>query len=133
MKKIRKERITKISDKNFFAILRENAGLYARTARAIEKQLGIKYTRQSVKERAEKHPQILKDIEEEVLDIAEEGLNSVMRSRSESIKLDAIKFFLKNKGKVRGYVEKQNIEHTIKQCTPIFPDVSKNEGDKQTT
>ncbi len=113
MKKIRKERITKISDKNFFAILRENAGLYARTARAIEKQLGIKYTRQSVKERAEKHPQILKDIEEEVLDIAEEGLNSVMRSRSESIKLDAIKFFLKNKGKVRGYVEKQNIEHSL--------------------
>lgn len=113
MKKIRKERITKISDKNFFAILRENAGLYARTARAIEKQLGIKYTRQSVKERAEKHPQILKDIEEEVLDIAEEGLNSVMRSRSESIKLDAIKFFLKNKGKVRGYVEKQSIEHSL--------------------
>jgi hypothetical protein len=94
MKKIKKERVIKISDKNFFNILRENGGLYARTARAIERQLGITYTRQSVKERAEKHPEILNDIKEEVLDIAEEGLVSLMRSRNEPVKLDSTKFFL---------------------------------------
>ena len=114
MKKIKKERVIKISDKNFFNILRENGGLYARTARAIERQLGITYTRQSVKERAEKHPEILNDIKEEVLDIAEEGLVSLMRSRNEPVKLDSTKFILKTKGKSRGYVETQNIDHTTK-------------------
>ena len=133
MKKIKKERVIKISDKNFFNILRENGGLYARTARAIERQLGITYTRQSVKERAEKHPEILNDIKEEVLDIAEEGLVSLMRSRNEPVKLDSTKFFLKTKGKSRGYIEKQAFDVELKQCIPIFPDVSKNEGDKQAT
>tara|TARA_R110000868_G_scaffold193720_1_gene438883 strand:- start:49 stop:426 length:378 start_codon:yes stop_codon:yes gene_type:complete len=101
--------MSKIDDNRFFAILRESAGLYARAARAIEKETGEDYTRQAVKDRAAKHPEILKDINEQNYDIAEEGLHSLMRSRDEKIKLRSIEFYLKTKGKTRGYIERQEI------------------------
>ena len=96
----------KLSDNEFFTILRENAGLYARTARAIEKQYNVPYTRQAVKDRAENHPDILDDIKQENLDIAEEGLHSLMRDKDKRIKKDAIFFYLKGPGKNRGYAER---------------------------
>jgi len=34
----------KITDEQFFAALRESAGLYARAARIIEKEYGVSYT-----------------------------------------------------------------------------------------
>jgi hypothetical protein len=105
--KMRKTR--KLTDKEFWDILRANAGLYARTARAIEKQFGIEYTRQSVKERAEKNKELLADIEEENIDIAEEALHSLMRSKNERIRMQAVQLVLKTKGKQRGYVERQEL------------------------
>jgi hypothetical protein len=105
-KTTKKRRVRKLTDAEFFAVLRENAGIYARTARAIEKQYGISYTRQSVKYRAELNPDELKDIEEQNIDIAEEGLHSLMRSTNERIKLKAIETYLKTKGRTRGYSDK---------------------------
>lgn len=99
----------KLSKAEFISILRENAGLFARTARAIEKQYGVKFSRQSVRERALKHPEELKDIEEQNIDVAEEGLHSLMRSKNERVKLQAIKMYLQTKGKKRGYIERKEI------------------------
>ena len=99
----------RLTNKEFWSILRENAGLYARTARAIEKQFGMSYSRQAVKDRAEKNPEMLADILEENLDIAEEGLHSLMRSKTEKIRFNAIQLFLKTKGKNRGYSERNEI------------------------
>lgn len=99
----------KVSDNEFWEILRENAGIYARTARAIEKQFNIQYSRQAVKERAEKNIERLNDIREQNFDVAEEGLMSLMRSKAERIKLDSIKFYLERKGKDRGYSSRQEI------------------------
>jgi hypothetical protein len=45
----------KLTDEEFDAIYRENFGLCALTAKAIEKQYGIKYSRQAVRQRAEKY------------------------------------------------------------------------------
>jgi hypothetical protein len=113
-KKIKKSHNRKISDEQFFSVLRENAGLYARTAREIERQFKVKYTRQSVRQRAEAHPEIMRDIEEENLDIAEDGLKTMISEDNEVgyLRLDAIKFFLKTKGKKRGYAEGSEIKHS---------------------
>lgn len=101
--------MSKIDDNRFFAILRESAGLYARAARAIAIETGEDYTRQAAENRAKKHPEILKDIDEQNYDVAEEGLHSLMRSKDEKIKLRAIEFYLKTKAKRRGYIERQEI------------------------
>jgi len=124
-------KIKKISDKEFLTILRENAGLFSRTARAIQKQFGIEYTRQAVRERALKHPEILKDIEEENIDIAEEGLHSLMRSKNETIRLKAVELFLKTKGRRRGYSEKIEIDQNIRTKEPPTIRIIKSDEQKK--
>ncbi len=126
-------KLKKISDKEFFAVLRENAGLYARTAKAIEQQFQITYTRQAVRDRAEKHPEVLADIEEENIDVAEAGLHSLMSADDDRVKLKAIELYLKTKGKKRGYVEKQEVEHSGSMMFDILlptPDEVDNDGEQ---
>ena len=101
----------KISDKAFLQILRENAGLYSKTAKAIQRQYNIDFSRQAARARALEHPQELEDIREETIDLAEEGLFSLMQSEDERIKLRAIEMFLKNKGKNRGYSERLETDY----------------------
>jgi len=109
----------KISDKEFFAILRENAGLFARTARAIAKQFNIEYSRQAVMDRALKNKDIYNDILEENIDVAEEGLHSLMRSKIETVRMRAIELYLKTKGKNRGYIERQERDINIKDINNL--------------
>jgi hypothetical protein len=100
----------KVNDAEFWSELRKNKALYSRTARALELKYNITYTRQAVRERAEKDLDQLNDIVEENLDVAEEIHHNLMRSKDEKIQIKASQFYLKNKGKGRGYVEKQQIE-----------------------
>ena len=44
------------------------------------------------------------------IDIAEEGLQQLIRTGTPSVKLRAIELFLKTRGKKRGYVERQETE-----------------------
>jgi len=103
----KRSRLTKAQ---FLEILRDNAGLYARTSRAIEKVYGFPMTRQAVRQRAEKYPEELKDIQEQTIDVAEETVLDVMRKGKDRERLDAAKFLLKTIGRIRGYVEKQEID-----------------------
>src|SRR6188768_254468 len=104
-----------LSDEEFFKILRENAGLFARTAKAITETYGINYSRQAARERALKQPEVLADIEDESLDLAEGGMNDLMKSLDEDVKFKSCQFMLKTKGKKRGYVERQEV-------VPMDPD-----------
>lgn len=122
-----KERVTKLTDKQFWTILRKNAGLYARTARAIEKEWGIDYTRQAVKLRAERQPDRLADILEETVDLAEEGLHDLMRNPLPNIRLKAIELYLKSKGSNRGYHQKEAVSHSGEVSVNVtFVDESAN-------
>lgn len=98
----------RLTDKEFWSILKANAGLYQRTATAIEKKYNRPYTRQSVKERAEKHPERLAEIKEATIDTAEGGLLGLMGSSDERVRLRAIQYYLDNQGKKRGYVKQVN-------------------------
>jgi hypothetical protein len=51
----------KLTDAEFDEIYKENFGLCALTAKAIEKKYGIKYSRQAVRQRSEKYTQKEKD------------------------------------------------------------------------
>jgi len=100
------------------AILRKNAGIYARTARAIENEFRVTMSRQAVRIRAENHSEELDDIIQESIDIAEAGLQDLMESEDERVKLQAIMFVLKTKGANRGYSEKLEVE--TRQMPPIY-------------
>ena len=100
----------KLTDEQFLSILRENAGLYSQTAKAIERQFKIKYSRQAARERAEKFPKEVAEIEEHNLDCAEHGLHTLIKTSTGTVKLKALELLLKTKGKKRGYVERREIE-----------------------
>lgn len=104
-----------LSDEEFFSILRENAGLFARTAKAISETYGIEYSRQAARQRALMSPEILADIDDESLDLAEGGMNDLMKSLDEDVKFKSCQFVLKTKGKKRGYVERTEV-------SPVDPD-----------
>lgn len=99
----------KISDSAFLSILRENGGLYAKTAAAIRDQFGIEYSRQAVRQRAADHKDEVEDINEEVQDNAEAGLQTLMKSTDEKIMLDAVKYYLNSKAKARGYTTRTEL------------------------
>lgn len=99
----------KLSDEQFFAILRENAGLFAKTAHAIKAAHGIDFTRQAVRQRALDHKDILDDIDDEAGDAAEDGMLTLSKSIDEKIRFQACQFLLRTRWKKRGYVERQEI------------------------
>lgn len=125
----------KLSDQEFLAFLRENAGIYARTARAINKAYpSLGYTRQSVRNRSAKFKEELEDIQEQNIDIAEEGLHSLMRSKSPQVQLKAIDVFLRAKGRRRGYGDRLDLTSGDKPLAPFngtipIVRVTENAGD----
>lgn len=99
-----------LGETEFLTILRENGGLYAKTAKAISELTGIPISRQAVYQRAQNYPEVLKDIKEEIIDGAEDGLADLMKCDDNRIKLEAIKLYLKTQAKSRGYIEKQEVD-----------------------
>lgn len=107
----------RLSKKEFWAALTEAGGLYARCARIIKEKHGFAITRQAVRERAEREPDRLMELVETGLDLAEEKLQQLFDSKSERIRLRALEFYLRSKGKGRGYSERTEI--TGADGTPI--------------
>lgn len=111
MAKAKQQALTK---KEFLAILRENGGLFARTARAIEKKYNRTYSRQAVQARALKYPKELADIEEENIDVAEEFLHGAIRdAKNKTVQIKAVELYLKTKGRTRGYGDKLDITGNV--------------------
>ncbi len=117
------EKSRKVSEKRFWEILRANGGLLAMTAKQISEECGTSYTRQAVRDRAMKKPELLADIQNEVVDIAESRLNELMKSADERVALRACEFYLDRKGKHRGYTTKQEFDVTSNGQTVSMPPV----------
>ena len=97
----------KLTDEEFLTALRENNGMYAPTARAIEEKYGISYSRQAVRDRAGSFPEELKDIREQIVETLEtELMKCAMQDENLNVKLKAILFGLNALGRKRGYGKK---------------------------
>lgn len=99
----------RLSNKEYWECLAEAGGLYARCARIINERYSMSFTRQAVRERAEKDPDQLMQIVETGLDIAEEKYLQLFESTNERIKLKALQFYLRTKGKDRGYTLRDEV------------------------
>ena len=99
----------RLSKKEFWNCLSEAGGLYARCARLIEEKYGTSISRQAVRERAEKDPDLLMQIVETGLDLAEERLQQLFDSKNERVRLRSLEFYLRTKGRSRGYAERKEL------------------------
>jgi hypothetical protein len=69
----------KITEEQFHETLIENQGKFARTAEAIKAKYGVHYSRQAVRERAQKYEEELRQFEIDFIELAEEALKQVMQ------------------------------------------------------
>lgn len=112
----------KISETEFVAFLRNNGGVYSRTADAITRHLrkltgdpDASYSRQAVKYRAEQLPaEVLESIEDETWDLVAGGLQDSLQSDDQGIKLKAVALGMRYLGSKYGIVE-----HTVQTTKKI--------------
>lgn len=112
----------KVTDAEFLAFLRAGMGLFHRTAKLIQNEgknhdPNFTYSRQAVEDRAKRlDPQILADIRNTVLDIAEDvQIRHMHLLDNPNVAQRASEFVLSRIGKDRGYVERKEIESVGKQ------------------
>lgn len=99
----------KISEKRFWEILAKHDGVYAATATAISKEINQKYSRTSVKERAERDMPRLNEIREALTDFAETQQKNLMKAKNMVVRQRAVEFYLERKGKKRGWLKKSSL------------------------
>jgi hypothetical protein len=90
----------KLTDEEFLKILKENCGMYGLTAVAIQKKYGIPYTRQAVRDRAQRHPDFIKELEEENFEIVNLTFLELMKQKENLyVRLNSAKFYAATKCK----------------------------------
>lgn len=102
----------KVTDEQFWAAMEEAGGICSKAAKIIEKEFDVTFSRQAAHKRAKEDPERHMMIREKIVDIAEEGLLSLLQSEDEKVKAQMAKFALSTLGKHRGFVEKQEVDHT---------------------
>ena len=91
----------KLNDEEFLAILRKNCGLFGPTAIAIQKKYKIPFSRQAVRDRANKYPELLQELQEEGIDQAHLTFLELMKqTKDPNIRFKAARFYAQTKGKV---------------------------------
>jgi len=102
-----------ISEKQVEAALRSSGGFISQTAKRLHRTPDAIYKRIQSSEYLKK---IKFEIDDAYLDLAESKLIKKMNQED----LGALCFYLKCKGKHRGYVEKQQLEHSGDAQNPII-------------
>lgn len=133
--------MTKVSDKRFWSALEENGGLFSQTAKHLFEKHGIEISRQSIRERANKDPQRLIDIEDgEFADKARGVLHQHMDltgKDEQMIRQRAAEYYLRYKGSKHGFVESSRMDITsggekIKFPIPVIRRSEKKKNAKGT-
>lgn len=107
----------KVTDSQLIEALRASSGLITFAAKRIT-EAGTKISAQAISERILRNPELKKaadEISNAILDMAEAALFKKIQGGD----LGAIIWLLKCKGKSRGYVERQEIEHSGPNGGPI--------------
>lgn len=104
----------KVTQHQFEEAIRKTGGLYSATVNYIKKKWKVDITRQSVKERAEKNPELLQEVRESAKDKAESVVFELMGAKNDAIKFKSATYYLDRLGTDRGYVVKSAIDHTSK-------------------
>ena len=100
--------MAKVTEEQLIDAIKKNAGIVADVVKSLHKEYGIDITRDAIYKRKESNPAIaaaFDEAEDEMLDIAESKLIKAIK-RGE---MKPIMFYLRTKGKRRGYAERQEI------------------------
>lgn len=119
----------KIPKEQLIDAIKKNAGIVSGILRTLEKDYKIKVTRNAIYERKYSDPDVadaFTEAEETVLDVAENRVVTAVNSGERW----AVTFYLKTKGRKRGYAERQEIvgaDGQPIQITDPLADFSKEE------
>ena len=102
----------KVTQHQFEEAIRKTGGLYSASVNYIKKKWRIDITRQSVKERAEKNPELLQEVREAAKDKAESVVFDCMSDKNSTVKFKAATYYLDRLGADRGYLIKNHLDHT---------------------
>lgn len=97
--------------------LRASGGIYSAASQWIAENIGVNYSRQAIAKRIASSPElqkILDDVTEETIDVAECRLQELIASGN----VTAILFYLRTKGKHRGYTERQELTGVTETGAP---------------
>ena len=98
----------KVTNGQLIDAIKKNAGIVSGILQTLKKEYGIEMQRQSIYDRKNSDPEIAAafiEAEEVISDVAENRLLDAIRSGN----MKAVMFYLKTKGKKRGYVERQEM------------------------
>ena len=119
----------KIPKEQLIDAIKKNAGIVSGILRTLEKDYKIKVTRNAIYERKYSDPDVadaFTEAEETVLDVAENRVVTAVNNGERW----AVTFYLKTKGRKRGYAERQEIvgaDGQPIQITDPLADFSKEE------
>lgn len=125
------ERQGRLKGKEYYSVrqvadaLRATGGIMTQAAKLLKDATGLGHYRKSdmIRRYIEKHPElqaVMRDIEERTLDLAETKLVSAIRNEQRQDHLRAVCFYLKHKGKGRGYVGRSEV--TGADGVPLYPE-----------
>ena len=111
--------MAKVTEEQLIDAIKKNAGIVSGILTTLKKEYGIELSREAIYKRKESSPAVaaaFTEAEETVLDVAESKLLSAINKGE----MKPIMFYLRTKGKRRGYAERQEI--TGAECKPIEVD-----------
>jgi hypothetical protein len=107
----------KLTDAQFLEILSANGGLFGITAKAIQRKYKIAYSRQAVRERAQNHPEFLKELVEENIETSHLSILQLMKQNKDlNTKFKAARFYALTKGKAEfNTILEEKPQHELKE------------------